>query len=517
MRRIAILVVALLFLAACGGSEAVEGEGLEGDGGDATAAAGDGEATGGTVVAALSAAPDQLDPHLTTASPSFTINENVYETLVQTTPDFQFEPELATEWQTSDDQLTWTFTLRDGVTFHDGDDLTAADVVYSLNRVMDPDSGAANAFRLEAVESVEEVDDSTVEITLSQPAPNLLANLSNGGLAIIPDGGADDGEITEPVGTGPFQFVEYNEGSNLRAEAYPDWWGEGPFVDGVEFRFISEATTALTSLQTGEVDWTENIPPQNVLEILESPDLESDSVPSTDYWYIAFNFDREPFDNPQVREALTIGFDREAVRSAAQFEAATVNQTAIPESSVWHFDYSPYSYDPERAQQLLDEAGATDLSFGILVSNEFPQTVQAAQVLESQWGELGVTTNIESVEFATWLDRNAASDFDAKLLGWLGNVDPNDFYFSQHVCDGQNNTQNYCNEQVDQLLNDARTQTDTERRKELYDQAVKIIVDEQSYVYLYNPDIVQAWQPALEDYEVRADGQILFSQVRLNR
>jgi peptide/nickel transport system substrate-binding protein len=519
-RWFSVLAVTALFAAACGGGEPVDiDNGDEDLGADPAEGEGEGEpATGGVLVAALSAAPDQLDPQLTTASPSFTINEQIYETLVQTSPDLQYEPSLAEDWEVSDDGLTWTFMLREGVTWHNGRELVADDVVFTYERVMDPDTGASGSYRLDNVEEVRAPDDLTVEIELMEPSPNLLGHLSSGSLAILPQESVEADTVeSEPVGTGPFQFVSHTEGSSLEVEAYEDYWGEGPFIEGVEFRFISEATVALTALETGEVDWTNHVPPQNVEMVLENPDIESDAVPSTDYWYYAFNVEREPFDDPQVREALAWGFDREALTEAAQFGAATPNQTAIPETSFYASDYAPYDYDPERAQQLLDEAGVSDLSLGMMVTDEFPETIEAAQILEAQWGELGVQVEIESVEFATWLDRNTQGDFDAKLLGWLGNVDPSDYYYRQHHSEGPSNDHNYSNPEVDRLLDEANAELDEDARKELFDQAVEIIVDENSYTYLYNPDTVEAWSPVLQDYEVRADGRNLFGTVRLDR
>lgn len=536
-----LLLVAGLLLAACnGGGESVDvGDAGEPDdldeaepeiGEDAPAddapddapeedAELDGEAAEGNVlVAALSAVPDQLDPHLTTASPSFTINEQIYDVLVETTPDLQFEESVATDWETSEDQLTWTFTLRDDIVFHDGSELTADDVVYSYERIMDEATGAANAFRFETVESVSATDDTTLEVQLTEPSPNLLANVSNGGLSIIPEGAAEDGNLeSAPVGSGPFRFVDYAEGSILELEANPDYWGDDVALDGVEFRFISEGTVALTALQTGEIDWTNTVPPQDVEAVLADDAVEAQAEPSTDYWYYAFNQAEEPFDDPQVREALAYGFDREQVTEAAQFGAARPNQTAIPEGSFWHSDYAPYSYDPELAQQLLDEAGVDDLSFSLMVTDEFPETIEVAQVLAAQWSEIGVTAEVESVEFATWLDRDGQSDYQAKILGWLGNVDPDDYYYRQHHSTGPNNTMGFANDEVDELLDAARTEADEDARKELYDQAVEIIVDENSYTFLYNPDIVEAWGPQVSGYEVRPDGKTLFGPVAVDR
>ena len=507
-RTLAALVALALLAAACsGGGEEVDGDALQ-PGEDGTAGA-------GTLVAAISAQPDRLDPHQTTAYPSFQVLENVYDTLVVPSPDdLTMEPSLATEWTVSDDDLTWTFTLRDGVTFHDGSTFEAADVVYSYNRIIDEE--LANAFRFATVEEVRAVDDTTVEITLTEPTPNLLANLGAfKGMAILPEGTADELDLaTEAVGTGPFT-LESVEPTQITVAAFDDYWGEGPRVDEVVFRVISEPTTALTDLQAGDVDWTDNIPPQQIESLAGNEQVVLETVPSVDYWYWTANFDRAPFDDPLVRDALAFAIDREAVTEAAKFGAATVNQTAIPEQSFFASDYAPYSHDPERARQLLSDAGVSDLSMGLMVTDEFPETVQAAQVLSSQLGEVGIDVEIQVEDFPTWLDRQGQGDFDAFMLGWLGNIDPFGFYHSQHVCDGSNNYHGYCSEAVDELLGQAAVETDREQRKELYDQAVRHIVDDNSYIYLYNPEVVQAWVPGLSGYTIRADRAINFETVTL--
>jgi peptide/nickel transport system substrate-binding protein len=493
-----------LVLTACGGGESVDTGGGGGGDGD------------NVLVAAVAAQPDQFDPHVTTAYPSFQVLENVYDTLVvPNAEDLTMEPSLATEWETSEDDLTWTFTLRDDVTFHDGSEFDAADVVYSYNRIIDEE--LSNAYRFATVESVEAVDPQTVEITVSQPTPNLPALIGGfKGMSILPEGAADEYDLTtEAVGTGPF-MLESSDASSTVLTAFDEYWGGEPSVDGVEFRYITEPAAALTALENGEVHWTDNIPPQQI-ESLEGDDaVELATTPSVDYWYMSMNLDRPPFDNRDVRRAIATAIDRAAVTEAAKFGAAQPNQTAIPESSFYYYDYAPFEPSVEEATALIEQSGVTmPITMGLMVTDEFPETVTAAQVIASQLEPIGVNVDVQTVDFATWLDRQGQGDFDAFLLGWLGNIDPFDYYHAQHITDGSSNFQGYSNPEVDALLTQAATETDEDARKELYDQAATLIVDDVSYLYLYNPDVVQAWAPGLEGYRIRADKAINFEEVRL--
>lgn len=504
-RPLALAAAGALALTACGGGESVDtGGGGGGGGGD------------NTLVAAVSAQPDQLDPHVTTAYASFQVLENVYDTLVVPDPeDLTMQPSLATEWETSDDGLEWRFTLRDGVTFHDGSEFDSADVVYSYNRIIDEE--LSNSFRFQNVESVEADGADTVVLTLSQPTPNLLERIGSfKGMAILSENAADDLDLTtEANGTGPFQ-LESSDASSTVLTAYEDYWGGAPGVDGVEFRYITEPAAALTALQNGEVQWTDNVPPQQIESLGGDDSVELETTPSVDYWYMSMNYGRPPFDNRDVRRAISLAVDREAVAEAAWFGAAQANQTAIPEDSFFYYDYAPFERDVDGARQLLQQAGVTTpLTMGLMVTDEYPETVTAAQVIASQLEEVGITVEIETLDFATWLDRQGAGDYDAFYLGWLGNLDPAAYYQEQHQTDGPNNYQGYSNPQVDQLLQQGATEVEDEARKAIYDQAAQIIVDDVSYLYLYNPDVVQAWAPGLSGYQIRADKAINFENVEL--
>ena len=514
-RLFALLLAAALLGAACSGG----GEGVD-VGTDETDAEGGEAAEGGTLTAAIGGEPDRFDPHLTSAYPTFQVLENVYDTLVQPGEDLQMEPALAESWEVSDDGLTWTFDLRDGVTWHNGREFVASDVVYSFERIMDPETGAANAYRFATVESVEAPDDDTVVINVTETTPNLLTLIGAfKGMAIIPREIVEDGTIDrQPVGTGPFEFVEYVANDRIVLERFEDYWQEDlPYLQEVVFRPIPDPTVKLTNLQTGEVDWVDNVPPQQIDQLRESDDVELETSPSNDYWYMAFNMNRPPFDQREVRRAMAFAIDRGAVTEAALFNAGTPNQTAIPESNFWYHDYQPFEVDLDQARELLAEAGVGDgFSMDLMVTDEYPHTVTAAQVIASELQEIGIEVSIRTLDFSTWLAEQSAGNFDAFLLGWLGNLDPHGFYYAQHRTGANFNFHGYSNPEVDELLDDARVETDQDRRKELYDQAAELIIDDVSYLYLYNPDAVAAWRPAVEGYDVRADQAIRFVDTHID-
>lgn len=512
-----IVGVALLLAACGGGGEEVDVNGDDQDAGGGGTPAEDGEtaaASGGVLVAGISGEPDQLDPHATTAYASFQILENVYDTLVVPDPEGNFQPSLAESWETSDDGLTWTFNLREGVTFHDGSTFDSADVVYSLERMMGEDSSVA--FRFGTVEDVEAPDESTVVLTLSARTPNLLDNIGNyKGMSIIPEGAAEELNLaTEANGTGPFTLDSF-DASGTTLSAFGDYWGEGPTVDGVEFRYITESAAALTALRSGEIHWTDNVPPQDIEGLQDDEDVEVATSASVDYWYLALNQNREPWSERDARRGVAFGLDRAAITEATRFGAATVNQTAIPSESFWFHDYAPYSHDRGQARELLDSAGVDEgQELGLMVVSG-TDGVEAAQVIQANLEEVGIDVQIQEEESGTWLDRQSQGEFDAFMWSWVGNLDPFGFYHAQHVCEGNFNFQGYCNEEVDDLLSEAATETDQDARKELYDQAAELIVDDASYIYLYNPDVVQAWAPGLSGYQIRADEAINFDQVVL--
>lgn len=480
-----------------------------------------GAGTSGNLIAAIAGEPDQLDPHKTTAYFSFQVLENVFDTLVEPDENLQMQPALAESWEVSPDGLTWTFHLRDGVVFHDGTPLTADDVVFSYRRIIDEE--LANVDKFDAVTAVEAPDPSTVVIRTDRPVPNMLTNLGGfKGMAIVSRSNVESGQIaTHPIGTGPFSFQDQRGGDSITLAANPYYWDGPPGITGVTFRFISEPSTALSALQAGEIDWTDSIPTQRVAQLKDDDSLTLAVTPSNDYWYLALNEAREPWNDVRVRRAIAYAIDRDAIVQATSYGTAVANQLAIPEGNPWYTGYGRYRQDGDHgldsARELLREADVQPTNLDMLVTTDYPETVTAAQIIADNLAHLGITVNIHTVDFATWLDEQNSGNFDMLMMGWLGNIDPDDFYYAQHHTDGTSNAQKFSNAEVDRLLDAGRVETDRSARFDEYAQAATLIADEVSYIYLYNPSVIQAWNPELVEYHARRDGAVRFRDAAFTR
>jgi peptide/nickel transport system substrate-binding protein len=476
---------------------------------------------GGTLVAAWAQEPVGLDPHITSAMSSYQVLENVLDTLITLDPEQNLVPSLAESWTVADDGLTVTFDLRDGVRFSNGKDLTAADVVTVFERILDPETGSGNAWRLAGVESVTAPDDGTVVFELAAPSPALLGHLASiKALGIFDPAGIEDGSVnTRPVGTGPFMITDYQPGTSLRLERNPHYWEEGlPYLDAVDIRIIGDETVRRTALVTGDIDWAFAVPPQSVEELTERDDVVVDAAAAGAYYYIGVNTREGPLADPRVRQAISFAINRENVAAAAEFGNAQVTQDPIPDSSSWAFNYEPYGHDPERARELLAEAGYADgFEIEIMPTTFIEATVRAAQVIQADLAAVGVRAEIRTLEWAEWLEEQGAGNYDTYVCSWNGLVDPDDFFYAQHRTGEVFNFTGYSNATVDELLDEARVIADPDERRPLYEQVNREIVDDAPYIYLYNPLQIHAYAPDVMGFQSRADQAVRFVGTWLDR
>ncbi len=475
--------------------------------------------SGGTLRAAWQASWESLDPHVASSEATFQVLNNVLESLTFFDDDTNLIPWLAETWERSEDGLTWTFNLRNDVVFSNGRELTAEDVKWSLDRLIDPEMGSGNAFRVGGAGTVIEViDPYTVTITTETPIANLPASLASKSTSVMAsESVAEDGTIAVPIGSGPFVISEVEGTIRLVLTRNENYWQEGlPYLDEIIITPITDDATRELALQGGEVDWIFTIAPQNLEALQSDPNVVVETAPRLSYDYFGLNLNREPFNDVRVRQALAYAIDRDVICAFAFFNICEPIQGPTASGTPWYFSYSPYDRDLDRARELLTEAGYSDgFTMQIMPAIGFEETIRAAQIVQQQLAEIGVTVEIDAVEFGEWLQRQADGEYDAFMLSWLGLTDVEDYFYLQHRTGQTFNFTGYSNEEFDALVDEGRTIEDFDARYAVYEQANKILVDEAPYIYMYAKSEVKAWSPSVKGFTVRPDSAVNFWTVWL--
>jgi len=350
---------------------------------------------------------------------------NVWETVLEMQADGSVSPRLAESFEISDDGLVYTFHLRQGVTFHDGSDMTSADVVYSFNANAEATVSRASA-AWATVESIEAPDDYTVVVTLEVPSQSFAGRLADRAGIIVPEGFFEDNDAgTTVIGTGPYVLDEYRIDQDLTLQRYDGYWGEQPFFETVVQRFMPDETAAINALLSGDIDMVASVIGEGMDRVAavdaDNDNISSALIPGTEVSFWALNTNVPEFSDIRVRQAIQYGHDRQAHIDAATAGTATLScSMAVPAGVPWDTDYCPYEYDPDKARELLEEAGVTDLEL------DFPYPTAAwhpimAQVFQAEMAEIGITVNLEPQDLATWLDQtNAGGQYDVYQItaGW---------------------------------------------------------------------------------------------------
>ncbi|MDQ3458758.1 MAG: ABC transporter substrate-binding protein [Deinococcota bacterium] len=453
-------------------------------------------AYGGEVTVAIVAEPPGWDPTVSTSQEIARVTyHNVFQGLARIDQSGEVVPALAESWEVSDDGLAWTFTLREGVLFHDGSPLTAEDVIAKFERATDPDSGHTHPEYYRAIESVT-AEGKLVTFTLLEPNSSLLYNLARPDSIIYP-AGTEATQRNQPVGTGPFSFVEWVAGSSVRLERFDGYYEEGlPYLDAVTFRIIADPNAQLAALRSGDIDLIGvGVSPENALQVQADPSLKLSQGSSTTEITLAMNNAREPLTDPRVRQAITHAIDKEAIVAGAMFGFGTVISTHATPVEPYYTDPNPYPYDPERARELLAEAG---FDGGLSVRFELPEPYilerRAGEVIAQQLTEVGIDIDLSVVEWATWLERIfGGADYDLTIIGHseprdIGVYGNPDYYYR------------YDNPRVRELLDEAERATEPEAEAELYQEIARIISDDAVNVWVFNPAYLVAAREGIYGY-----------------
>lgn len=443
-------------------------------------------AEGGSIVVGMTQELVSLDPHESNDAGTRSVLFNMYDGLVKATSDGDLMPAVAESYEISDDALCYTFTLRDGILFSDGSEVTAEDVKYSLERYAEV-QGESSTFAA-AVDSVVIDDESTISVYLTEANSEFLAQLT---VAIIPE--SNDDPAGNPIGTGPFKYASYSAGQNLVLEKNEYYWGDAAYLDQVEFKFIADVETAFTELQAGTI---------NILNYLTTSQVDTLKSQYSDQYTIVegsmnlvhamfLNNEYGPLSDVRVRQALCYAVDRDAINQYLfGGSSEIIGSHMIPSLTTWYEEdaASVYSYDVEKAQELLAEAGYEDgFDLTITVPGAYSQHVDTAQVIASQLEAVGINVTIEEVEWSSWLeDTYYNREYEATVVSFDGDLNPGS-WLSRYRSDSSKNICNYSDETFDELLDQALATIDNDEKADLYSQLQMNLAENAAAVYIEDP------------------------------
>ena len=472
------IILSMLFLVACGGN------GDKKEGADAGASTGK-----DTLVIAQGADAKSLDPHASNDNPSSRIRVQIYDRLMELDDNGVPQPMLAESWERPDDK-TIIFHLRKGVKFHNGDEMKASDVKFSLERAL---ASPEVSHILTGINGVEVLDDYTVKVTTEKPMAAILNNLAHTTIAILSEKAtkeAGDKFGQNPVGSGPYKFVSWQSGDRVTLEAFPEYWqGEAP-VKNVVFRNIVEETNRTIGLETGELDIIYDIQGMDKNKLKDDDRFVVIEGPQVSMTYLGFNMKKAPYDNPKVREAISYAIDQKPIIDTVFLGAGEAGNSIIGPNVWGYYDVEKYTQDIEKAKALLAEAGFPDGFKAKIWVNDNPVRRDTAVILQDQLKQIGIDLAIETVEWGAFLDGTARGDHEMFLLGW-GTVTRDPDYgmyelISTATMGAAGNRSFYSNPTVDKLLEEGRTELDPEKRKAIYKEIQEIIrKDIPMYMIIY--------------------------------
>ncbi|WP_085521201.1 ABC transporter substrate-binding protein [Tuberibacillus sp. Marseille-P3662] len=436
-----------------------------------------------------------LDPAVPTDGESFKVTKNIYDTLIeydgQTT---DITKGLATDWKISNGGKTYTLTLREGVKFHDNTDFNAEAVVFNFERWKEGDfayyASMFGAGDDSIIKNVKAVDDYKVKFELKKPQAPFLKNLAMSPFAIASPTAVkkygDQYGKEAAVGTGPFKFEEWKAKDTITLVKNDSYWREGqPKLDRVVFKVIPNNSSRLNAVKSGEIDLMDGVNPSDIKEVNGNENLEAFYRPPMNVGYLGFNTQAEgPMSDPKVRRALSHAVDKQALIDAFYAGKAKPAKNPMPSSIAGYNDsIQDYEFDLDKAKKLLAEAGYPDgfkTEFWTMANPRpyMPQPKKIAEAIANNLKQIGVETEIQSMEWATYLEKVEKGEAPMFLLGWTGdNGDPDNFLYTLLHKDtiGSNNYARYDNAEVNELLKKAQKLTDEQERNKLYKQAQEII------------------------------------------
>lgn len=454
--------------------------------------------------------PTTLDPHAADDGGEKAVNDNVFDTLMVRDTEGNLGLGIASAWPTQVDPNTWEFTIEPGITFHNGEPLNAEAVAFSVERMIDPELNSEQLSYFSTLSGAQAIDDLTVQITTSGPDPILPARMYY--FMIVPPEASQSEDFAQaPIGSGPYRFVSWDRGNQIVLEADPDYRGGTLDVTGVTYRFIEEPGTRLSTLLAGEVDLVTNLLPEFMGQVPQAASMRSLEHPM-----VLLNHDGGITADTRVRQALNYAIDKEALASAlfegqAQVEAG---QLLGPTYFGYNEDISAYPYDPDRARELLAEAGASDGQITLVsTSGRWLKDRELTEVIGGYWSAIGLDVDVQIYEFDEYLQRLFRSEdgqrSDAIFIVSGNELLDADRSFSAYLAPSGFGASNSI-PQMEEWITAARTEIDLDQRQAIYEEVVEYAHEEALLTFLLNINNIWGMSERLS-WEPRVDGKLFVS------
>jgi len=438
--------------------------------------------------------PEGLDPHRTAAASTFTVTNNIYDTLVGVTSDWQIVPRLATDWKMSDNGMEITFNLRDDVKFHNGRQMNAEDVVFSFNRLKDAESPRARDYENIKAEAV---GDYSVKFTTEKLDVELLKNFAYPWAAVVPQEAVENLK-TQPVGTGAFTLKEWIPQQHLTLQRNDNYYGNKAKLETIKLVILPDATSMMASFQTGNLD----IIPLNgdqVTIVDGNQDYKVISEPMNAVQIMSLNTNNKILSDERVRRAMAMAIKKDDVIAAAMFGYGDAIGSHLPPTSPDYYDAnSIIEYNPEKAKELLKEAGYENgFDIKMALPKNYQLHVDAGQVIADQLSKIGINVKIDIIEWGTWLSEvYGAKNFETTVVGHTGRLDS--YAFLSRYKSDSNDYISLRTGEVDELLDRSRQELDEGKRKEIYKEIQVILANKLPAIYLETPRTMLALQKNVE-------------------
>ncbi|MGG0936869.1 ABC transporter substrate-binding protein [Brevibacillus centrosporus] len=461
------------------------------------------------LVVAAEQEPVGYDPHKVPAASSVRVYALLYDSLTKLDENMNIVPNLAEKWEIAPDGKTITMFLHKGVKFHNGKDMTADDVKFSFERIMNPDTGAIAKSYFASVEAIEVKDPTTVVFKLKTADAAFIANTASAYASIVPSGSTD--LTKDAIGTGPFKLEKSEPGQYVLLKKNPDYFNKDlPKVETIKFQIMKDEAERLAAIRSGKIDIS-TISADSAKLLEGKPGVQVKNYQSLEYSYLGINVNKRPFDNPKVREAISYAVDRnQIVQTVWKGEAALTGPIA-PAITNWALDtasYPTYKTDVEKAKQLLAEAGFPNgFETQIETAATYPDMVETAQVIQQQLKAIGINAKINQLEWGNYIEVWKSKDMNLMVGRNTSGVDADRsmrFFFAST---GSANVWNYSNPAYDELVQKALGTVDQAERKKLYEQAQTMLVADAPNLFLASPKNYYAVRDNI-DFTPTAAGEV---------